>query len=307
MNPLNPGIRRTVAWLRSEGFITTDSGDGVTNLAAGMEGALPFPHVFMRVPPDVAHEEARRLLRLLKSHGLDVDPGLKSAEAGQTPEAYTRSVCASYLPEPDVAMLELIGLDDSSHTFGPQPIETLYIFDADSTLRRCTVPGRFCPNRPSEWEVIPWAQTRLAAIDWTKNGFGIASNQGGVALGHVSETVAVEMLDDLAWLLTGRRPERAAIQTCPHDPHEGCACRKPSGAMLKAVMRAYGALPEQVVYVGDLESDELAANAADVRFEWVWDFCGQTEEAWKGWLVARAAETAMVTSVLVADQLHAPA
>jgi hypothetical protein len=31
----------------------------------------------------------------------------------------------------------------------------LYLFDADGTLRRTTVEGQPCPNRPYEWELMP--------------------------------------------------------------------------------------------------------------------------------------------------------
>ena len=50
---LDPGIRRTVRWVRSLGLETTDSGDGVTKLGLGWgEGleALAFPHVIIDAP-----------------------------------------------------------------------------------------------------------------------------------------------------------------------------------------------------------------------------------------------------------------
>lgn len=43
---IQPTMARTVEWVRSLGLHTTDSGDGVTNVAAGVEGALDYPHVF---------------------------------------------------------------------------------------------------------------------------------------------------------------------------------------------------------------------------------------------------------------------
>jgi len=70
----------------------------------------------------------------------------------------------------------------------------LYIFDADGTLRRCTVLGQPCPNRPDEWELLPGVQKKLATIDWSSNRFAIASNQGGVALGFLTLQAAADML-----------------------------------------------------------------------------------------------------------------
>lgn len=63
----------------------------------------------------------------------------------------------------------------------------LIILDADGTLRRTTVPGLPCPNAPDEWELIPGVRERLAEIDWTTTHFAIVSNQGGVALGYLTE------------------------------------------------------------------------------------------------------------------------
>lgn len=36
-----------------------------------------------------------------------------------------------------------------------EKIVKLIMFDADGTLRRCTVPGQPCPNNPDEWELMP--------------------------------------------------------------------------------------------------------------------------------------------------------
>ena len=49
LDTLNPGIWRTVLWLRGHGFNTCDSGDGVTNVAAGMEGARDHGHVVIQL------------------------------------------------------------------------------------------------------------------------------------------------------------------------------------------------------------------------------------------------------------------
>ncbi len=172
--------------------------------------------------------------------------------------------------------------------FDRRPLERLYIFDADATLRRCTVKDQACPNRPGEWEVIPWAKERLAAIDWTRNGFGIVSNQGGIALGYLSEWTARKMLVDLAVEMTGRYPHKNAIRLCPHAPNAGCACRKPSGEMIRAIVEAHGFEPKNAVYVGDLDTDRLAAESANVPFVWAWDFCGRTCEEWTTYLAERA-------------------
>src|SRR3954469_23765035 len=75
----------------------------------------------------------------------------------------------------------------------------LIIFDADGTLRRTTVEGLPCPNRPGEWELIPGVRERLGEIDWGAGGarFGVASNQGGVGVGYLSLTAARRLLEEM--------------------------------------------------------------------------------------------------------------
>lgn len=60
-NLIQPRMRQTVRWLRSMGFDTCDSGDGVTNVEAGMEDALEMPHVMMTVKKANMIYEADRL------------------------------------------------------------------------------------------------------------------------------------------------------------------------------------------------------------------------------------------------------
>ena len=64
----------------------------------------------------------------------------------------------------------------------------LFIFDADGTLRRCTVPGQPCPNQPGEWELLPNVVETLHHYDWRVRDYAIVSNQGGIGLGYRPRT-----------------------------------------------------------------------------------------------------------------------
>lgn len=173
----------------------------------------------------------------------------------------------------------------------------LYIFDADGTLRRSTVPDQACPNRPGEWEALPGVRERLARINWGTNDFAVASNQAGVAKGHLGEAMARQMLLDLirdlgipGW---GYSP-KWSVQICPHaspvpwtDPPL-CGCRKPAPGMLFAAMAGSVATPEITLFIGDLPTDEEAARNAGCSFAWAWDFFGHTHGAWVAMLEERA-------------------
>lgn len=107
---LDKGIRDTVMWLRAEGFITTDSGDGVSKATEqpDMAGVCEFPHVAMRVEPDMLHSEADRLWDLLMDTGIDVF-ATTEVEGQEMPVV---NVEATYFPASQSALILLTGVND---------------------------------------------------------------------------------------------------------------------------------------------------------------------------------------------------
>ena len=156
----------------------------------------------------------------------------------------------------------------------------LYIFDADGTLRRTTVDGLPCPNKPGEWELIPGVRERLAEIDWGEARFGVASNQGGVGVGYLSLAAARGLLEEMVVeAFNVPRPPPGSIELCPHAPHLGCPCRKPKPLMLERLMRRFGTEPHETLFVGDMDRDEGAARAAGTRFMWAHEFFNRRGQA----------------------------
>ena len=100
---LNPGMRHIVAMLRHHGFVTTDSGDGFTNAASGMEGTMDVPHVVCVVKPTQMIGEADRLRAVMAELIKDPAPG---------------TIQASYDPSDGSAVLLLLGVDDSALSGG---------------------------------------------------------------------------------------------------------------------------------------------------------------------------------------------
>ncbi len=153
----------------------------------------------------------------------------------------------------------------------------LIIFDADGTLRRCTVPGQVCPNAPDQWELLPGVAETLAEIEWGapsrgRTGLGIASNQAGIARGYLSEELARRMLEDTVEAAAGFRPVEGSVELCPHGTREGCSCRKPEPGMLIRLMDFWKTYPEKTLFVGDMKSDRGAARNAGCDFSWAADF-----------------------------------
>jgi histidinol-phosphate phosphatase family protein len=152
----------------------------------------------------------------------------------------------------------------------------LLFLDRDGTLNRSF--GNRPPDRPDEVELLPGVEAQLhhaAALGWC---IVIVTNQGGIAFGYQTERQAQAIhqavLDALPVTVD-------ASYLCPHHP-EGtipryavrCPCRKPApGAILDALAR-FEAKPQECLFVGDQESDKLAAAAAGVPFRWAWEFFG---------------------------------
>lgn len=149
----------------------------------------------------------------------------------------------------------------------------LIIFDADGTLRRSTVDGQVCPNKPGEWELLPNVKDvcRLIQRERPEIALAIASNQGGVALGYLDHVTALRMLYDTAREAFG---PSWPVFMCPHAPDAGCACRKPRPGLLLDAMALWDIPEDRVLYVGDMPSDHDAAISAGVRFVWAKDFFG---------------------------------
>jgi hypothetical protein len=103
---ISPGVRRLVVALRERGFETTDSGDGVANVEAGMEGALTVAHVHIQVSAASLIPESRRLQD-------ELDELLRAGCRGLV------HVQAMYAPRDGVATISVFGADDTMLAEGP--------------------------------------------------------------------------------------------------------------------------------------------------------------------------------------------
>lgn len=103
-NEINPGVRRLVRLLNDNSFITSDSGDGLTNKPTMGDEALDYPHVMIPVEPRDLVSEARRLKALLSEYGVIVPPtGMDETEP---------NICASFDPGDDSAIITLTNVSD---------------------------------------------------------------------------------------------------------------------------------------------------------------------------------------------------
>lgn len=150
----------------------------------------------------------------------------------------------------------------------------LYLFDLDDTL----ISG-YMSNVNKDyhtWRVLPGRFEKLRDLQARGDAIAIVTNQGGVAFGFVSEQDAWIKIYAAAFDC-GLPPDTIRTYACFHDvrgkpPYNDpkqAARRKPGGAMIR---EAIADNPEQaalgVLYVGDREEDQQAAQDAGVPFQW---------------------------------------
>jgi D-glycero-D-manno-heptose 1,7-bisphosphate phosphatase len=151
---------------------------------------------------------------------------------------------------------------------------TLYIFDLDGTLVRGV--GVKIPNRLSQQEFIPGVIETCDNLREEGHTLAIASNQGGVAFGFGTLNEAEERLRVSAEMIGAK-----AWHYCPY--HSGGKIeefrresfdRKPNPGMIFRIMLALEATVHDVIFVGDMDTDKMAANRAGVAFKWAHEFFG---------------------------------
>lgn len=141
--------------------------------------------------------------------------------------------------------------------------------DIDGTLRKTEhLPYKY-PTQPEEVELIKPASTLRAAIDaYRSQGYKIigVSNQSGIAKGTITEQAAEACFQQTRALL-GYTEQEFPIMYCPHrSAPVVCYCRKPqSGLFVKAALVHDIYIPGSVM-VGDLKTDETAAQRLGMRF-----------------------------------------
>lgn len=141
--------------------------------------------------------------------------------------------------------------------------------DIDGTLRKTDhLPYKY-PTSPDEVILTKPATVLRAVIDtYRSQGYKIigVSNQSGIAKGTITEQAAEACFQKTRDLL-GYTEQEFPIMYCPHrSAPVACYCRKPqSGLFVKASLVHDIYIPGSVM-VGDLKTDETAAQRLGIRF-----------------------------------------
>jgi len=136
----------------------------------------------------------------------------------------------------------------------------LAIFDRDGTLIE-NIKGL------SKTENVKWLPGRIEVLrELSKKGFtiAIATNQGAVEEGLISESKLVNLHDDI---VRQARENGIVIWStiyCPHSKEltgKTCFCRKPKPGMIVKLIKEYGIQESHKALFGDSDTDIQAANS----------------------------------------------
>jgi D-glycero-D-manno-heptose 1,7-bisphosphate phosphatase len=135
------------------------------------------------------------------------------------------------------------------------------ILDRDGVLNRRPPPGRYV-ERMEDIEWLPGSLEALRAFREAGYVVVVASNQAGVARGHVSVETVEAIHDAMRAQAVAAGGSIDAFYYCPHAWHAGCECRKPQPGLLFQAQRDFSLDLTRTWFLGDDERDLRAAEAA---------------------------------------------
>jgi len=124
-------------------------------------------------------------------------------------------------------------------------------------------------NRPEELVLIDGAAEAIARLNRAGLPIVVITNQGGIAMGHLTEETLGRIHERLERLLADADAHVDAIYHCPHMPNatvtkylKDCPCRKPRIGMFERASEKLGIDPRRSYMVGDATTDILAGQRA---------------------------------------------
>jgi D-glycero-D-manno-heptose 1,7-bisphosphate phosphatase len=135
------------------------------------------------------------------------------------------------------------------------------LLDRDGVISRQTA----FVNKPDDLTLIEGAAEAIARLNSAGWPVGIITNQGGIAMGYLTEEMLHRIHERLAQLLSAEGAHVDAIFYCAHHEHAklpqyktDCQCRKPNTGMLEQARDKLGIDLAKSVVVGDRTTDILA-------------------------------------------------
>lgn len=119
--------------------------------------------------------------------------------------------------------------------------------------------------RPEELRLIPGAAEAIRELRELGLGIVVVTNQAPIARGWITEGDLSAIHERLRELLASHGADVDAIEHCPHDRDDGCACRKPGAEMARRAAARLGFDLADSFVVGDHAGDMGLGRAVGAR------------------------------------------
>jgi D-glycero-D-manno-heptose 1,7-bisphosphate phosphatase len=125
-------------------------------------------------------------------------------------------------------------------------------------------PGDYVLNW-SQFVFVPGIRAALKQLASLHLPMIVISNQAAIGKGLLNPAGLEDITAQMNQTLLADGTMLAAAYFCPHEPADNCICRKPKPAMLLAAAEDFNIDLSRSIFIGDSESDVLAARAARCR------------------------------------------
>ncbi len=142
------------------------------------------------------------------------------------------------------------------------PHTSLVVLDRDGVINR---ESANYIRQPDEWLPLPGSLQAIAEL--TRAGFTVvvATNQSGVGRGLYSAEVLTAIHARMTAAVEAAGGRIAGIFFCPHQPSDGCDCRKPLPGLMRQIETRFGTSLRNRPAIGDSLRDLQAAWRVSAR------------------------------------------
>ncbi len=120
-------------------------------------------------------------------------------------------------------------------------------------------------HKKEHFTFLPGVLSALSTLTKTNYKIILVTNQSGIGRGLYSHGQVKELHDWMMGELTKQRIRIDKIYYCPHEPGDGCECRKPNIGMFEQAVKDFGISLAKSWFVGDSVPDVLAGREANIQ------------------------------------------
>jgi len=142
----------------------------------------------------------------------------------------------------------------------------LIIFDRDGVINQKPIKGKKYIENQSEIILDKNIIKIICKMQKMEIIIACATNQQGIGLGLISKNHLARMHNFINREILAYGGKPILFLHCPHLSEDYCFCRKPNPGMLIEAMEKFSIESSHTLFVGDQESDKLAAYNAGIEF-----------------------------------------